>query len=220
MDRKELFNDLFGERLRLELGKYEPKNNPKQTSPEGRTQSSLKKEFKKLRHKALYLNMEYEELSEKFEKIKCNFIKQLIKYCEKRNVSAPLESKGREAGSKDVNSVGNINDIFREIVKKTHPDLNKNTSGEEQDQNTQLYNEAVEGKKQGNFRKILQVALELNVKIKNITPEFILQLKLEIKGLHDRMKSIREDVMFKWAQSPEEQKQIIFEIITKNQEPK
>ena len=44
-----------------------------------------------------------------------------------------------------------------------------------------MYNEVVAGKQNGDFRKILKVALELNIGVKNISPEFINQLKKEIQ---------------------------------------
>jgi hypothetical protein len=82
-----------------------------------------------------------------------------------------------------------------------------------------LYNEAVKGKQGGNFRKILQVALELNVQIKTITPEFIHQLKSEIQKMNKSMKHIRQDIMYKWHKASKEDKEKFFKIITRNQKP-
>ena len=112
-----------------------------------------------------------------------------------------------------------MNDLFREIVKKTHPDLNKDLPQEEMEERVDLYNEAVKGKQGGNLRKILQVALELNVQIKNITPEFIQQLRSEIQKMQKNMKQIKNDIMYKWAKSDKTTKQQIFELLTKNLKP-
>ena len=48
-----------------------------------------------------------------------------------------------------------MNELFREIVKKTHPDLNKNLPEEDMEERVDLYNEAVKGKNRGNFLSAL-----------------------------------------------------------------
>ena len=110
-----------------------------------------------------------------------------------------------------------VNRLFTEIVKKTHPDKNNNIPEKELEKKVDLYNQAVEGKRSGNFRKVLKVALELNLKIKEMSPELINQLKKEISLLHENIKTIRQDIMFKWYHSNKKIKQDIFELLTKNQ---
>ena len=66
MSRKELFDDLFGDRPKHELGKHTPENEKfkKENLPEKysspQAQKKLKKIFNKLRNKAIYLNLENE----------------------------------------------------------------------------------------------------------------------------------------------------------------
>lgn len=223
MNRKDLFDDLFGEKEKYELGVYQPENKKyakenlpvKYSAPQA--QKQLRKQFKKLRHKALYLSMEYEELVEEFEEVRHRFISKMLEYCKNKKIEDPFESIAPEKKQKESISDNDMNELFREIVKKTHPDLNKNLPEEDMEERVDLYNEAVKGKNRGNFRKILQVALELNVQIKTITPEFIQQLKSEIQNMNKSMNHIKQDIMYKWHKAPEQQKQQIFEIITKNQ---
>ena len=75
----------------------------------------------------------------------------------------------------------------------------------------------VKGKENGNFRKILQVALELNVRVKEISPELIAQLRKEIKNINQQIKEIKANTMYQWGKSNDKLKLQIFELLTKNQ---
>ena len=222
MSREKLFDDLFGDRPKHELGKHTPENEKfkkenlpaKYSKPEA--QKKLKKAFNKLRHKAIYLNMENEELIEEFEYIRREFIAEMLKYCDSKKINTPFESVPDNKDKSTAISDDEMNNLFREVVKKTHPDLNANLPAEDLEEKIELYHEAIEGKQSGDFRKVLQVALELNIKIKNISPEFIAQLKKEIQKMQKNMKQIKNDIMYKWAKSDKKTKQQIFELLTKN----
>ena len=187
MDKKDLFNDLFSEREKHPLGEYKPDNIKfikenlpiKYSAPEA--QKKLKKIFNKLRHKAIYLNMEHEELVEEFDEIRRDFIAKMLEYCDNKKIQDPFQSVPDERDRSTELSSDEMNDLFREVVKKTHPDLNKNLPEDELNERLDMYNEVVAGKQDGDFRKILKVALELNIGIKNISPEFINQLKKKYK---------------------------------------
>ena len=90
MNRKDLFEDLFGDKEKNEVDKYRPENKKfKKTNlpkiyNKAQSQKKLKKEFDKLRYKALYLNMEYEDLVEKFKEIKQEFIERMLEYCRQK----------------------------------------------------------------------------------------------------------------------------------------
>ena len=225
MNRKDLFDDLFSEREKHPLGKHEPNNKKyikenlpvKYSAPEA--QKKLKKIFNKLRHKAIYLNMEHEELIEEFDEIRRKFIASMLEYCDNKKIQHPFESVQDKRDKSTNLSNEEVNNLFREVVKKTHPDLNKNLPEEELEEMLDLYNEAVESKQNGDFRKILKVALELNIDIKKISPEIIDLLTHEIKKMEQHMNHIKNDIMYKWGKGNEDMKQSIFEILTKNLKP-
>lgn len=225
MDKKDLFNDLFSEREKHPLGKYEPDNKKyakenlptKYSAPQA--QKKLKKIFNKLRHKAIYLNMEHEELVEEFEEIRRRFIAKMIEYCDNKKIQHPFESVPDKKDKSTELSNEEMNNLFREVVKKTHPDLNKDLPEEELEERLDLYNEVIQGKQNGDFRKILKVALELNIDIKKISPEIIDLLKKEIKKMEQQMNHIKNDIMYKWEKGDDNIKKSIFEIITKNLKP-
>ena len=52
--------------------------------------ASRRRKFKKLRHKALYLNMEYEEVLEVFEEARTSFIGAMHEYCAKIKKPPPF----------------------------------------------------------------------------------------------------------------------------------
>ena len=226
MNRKDLFDSIFSKPEKHPLGKYEPDNKKyakenlpsRHSKPEA--QKRLKKQFQKLRHKALYLNMEHEELMEDFQHIRHEFISKMLEYCKNKNIENPFCSVPEE-NNKKTNIISNkeMNEVFREIVKKTHPDLNKSLTEEELEEKVELYNQAIEGKQDGNFRKVLQVALELNVKIKKISPEFIKQLRQEIQKMNKQIQQIKNDIMYKWGKGDDNLKKQIFELLTKNLKP-
>lgn len=225
MNRKDLFDDLFSEREKHPLGKYEPGNKKyikenlpvKYSAPEA--QKRLKKVFNKLRHKAIYLNLEHEELVEEFEEIRRKFIAAMLEYCDNKKIQHPFESVPDKKDKSTELSNDEMNDLFREVVKKTHPDLNKDLPEDQIDDRLDMYNEVIEGKQNGDFRKILKVALELNVGVKIISPEFIDQLKKEIEKMEQQMNHIKNDIMYKWDKGDERIKKSIFEIISKNLKP-
>lgn len=222
MSKEELFEDLFGDKPKNELGKHEPENEKfkkenipaKYSKPEA--QKKLKKLFNKLRHKAIYLNMEHEELTEEFEQIRRDFVSEMFEYCSKKNIRPPLTSGEGEGEEEEKSSNSEMNSLFREIMIKTHPDKNSNLSEEELERKVELYQQALEGRENGNFRKILQVALELNVRVKKISPELIAQLRKEIKNIEEHMKQIKQDTMYQWGKSNDKLKLQIFELLTKD----
>lgn len=213
MNKKKIIKDLFGEKDKKELGEYEPKNKNFKKN-KSIDKAKLKKTFNKLRHKAIYLNIEHEEIMENFEEIRRKFVAKMFEFCKDKDVEAPFVSVENKKDNKTSLSNKEINNLFREIVKKTHPDLSKKNK---QDQ-IEFYNEAVQGKKAGDFRKILKVALELNIKIKEVSPGLIDQLNKEIKSMQEQIKNIKNDIMYKWSNSDQNQKLAIFQALTRNQE--
>ena len=85
-------------------------------------QEMLSRKFKKLKHKISYLNMENEEVSEVFKHAKEVFISEMLKYCSSKNIMHPFENASRDPTKKDSIDNEQIKDLYREIVKKTHPD--------------------------------------------------------------------------------------------------
>ena len=163
--------------------------------------------------------MEHEELLEEFEEIRRQFIAKMLEYCDNKKIHHPFESAPDIKEKSNKLSNKEMNDVFREVVKQTHPDLNKNLPEHELNERIDMYNEVTEGKQKGDFRKILKVALELNIDIKKISPQIIDHLRKEIQNMQQQMKQIKNDIMYKWYKASEETRKTMFEIITKDLKP-
>ena len=214
MDRKKLFEKLFGKKTKYELGRYIPSSGKKHRS-KTQKKEDLERRFEKLKHKAIYLKMEHEELIETFQIARTEFISEIMSYCKKNNIEAPLEEVPPKEGLRLENIKTEETDrLFREIAIKTHPDKNKNLAEEQLNEHKKLFNEAAKAKKEGGLGTILKVALDLNIKIKSISPKLVNQLQREVWKTYEQSQKIKNDIMFKWYNADNKLRQAIFETLT------
>ena len=163
--------------------------------------------------------MEYEDILDIFKMAQKEFIKDMSRYCEHFKIKSPfvpLEEKQKEKNKKNKPTEDeDLKDLFREVVKHTHPDKTSNLSEEEVESRTKLYMEASEGKESGSFQKLLKVALELNVDFDSIDSSIISKMLKEVPIIIKKTKDMKEDVMYTWYFAGKPQKLAIFEHITK-----
>tara|TARA_Y100000361_G_scaffold29586_1_gene24478 strand:- start:16093 stop:16764 length:672 start_codon:yes stop_codon:yes gene_type:complete len=218
------WTDLFKKREVDELGEYIPENKAYSKSSdlseevnEDVHRKSIKKKFKKLKHKISYLNLEREEINNVFSHAKTLFIKNMFEYCKRKKIKAPFENytpKKKKTQKADQQT----NELYREIVKITHPDKTRDLSDEEIEERIELYREATLGKEDGDFNKVLGVALDLDVEIQDISPEMIKSIESEILKIEKKIRKIKSDVMYKWFYASPNDQQRLFEHLTKDQE--
>jgi hypothetical protein len=182
------------------------------------TQKLLDKKFKKLKHKALYMNAEYEEVCDVFSYAQQEFISGMFIYCGRNKIKPPFADKQKEEKSEKKEFQEDIKELYREIVKATHPDKTKDLSDREVEERKQLYLDAVQGKKEGNFWSIFKAALELDMPIKELSFSYIEELEMSIHQLEEKIDRMKNDLMYKWYYSPESVQLHIFEQLTKDQE--
>jgi len=183
-------------------------------------QKLLKKRFNKLKHKALYIDAEYEEVCDVFSHAKSEFISNMFSYCADRKLRPPLsdDNKKADASKDDAETSEEMKDLYREIVKATHPDKTQNLDENEIEERTQLYQEAVSGKQKGDYWGIFKAALELGVPIKKLSFSYIEELECAISDIEKKTNTIKNDLMYKWYYADENIQASIFEQLTKNQE--
>lgn len=180
----------------------------------------LAKQFRKLRHKALYLSEEYEEISEEYDEARHLFISSMFQYCAEKKIQSPLSEKTKDRQEEKelpTKSSEETKELYREIVKETHPDKTKDLDKKEIKSRNKLYRAAVEGKKKGDFWGILKAALELDIDFKNISEQFIKDVEQSITNIEKEISKIKSDIMYKWYLSPPDVKQSIFQQLTQNQ---
>ena len=182
-------------------------------------EQNRRRKFKKLRHKALYLNIEYEEVFESFQKAQLSFISSMHEYCSEINKPppfAPVEKKtddkkddGNKNKPEDV-STEEEKLIYREIVLLTHPDKTADLPDHEIDERAELYREAVQGKVSGDLGKLLSIAFELDIDITDISPQFLKSIRKEIKKTETKIQKMKTDIMYQWFHASQEHKDAIF----------
>jgi predicted component of type VI protein secretion system len=208
-------DDLFRNSSKRELEKY-----VSNARTEARFKSILEQKFKKLKHKISYLNIEHEELMSAFKTAQQTFISTMFEYCARKNISPPFKNDPHEEKKKEKKTKKEIKELYREIVKQTHPDKTQNLSEDEIESRAELYHEASQGKDSGDFNKILKVALDLDIEIENVNADLIVTVEEEIAKMEEKISSIRKDLMYKWYHAEPAQKKGIFEQLTKGQKPK
>jgi len=219
------WTDLFKKRPKDELGAYTPENAKFQESNEVSReineeahQKALDKKFKKLKHQISYLGLELEDITLNFKHAQKTFIQTMFEYCSRKKIDSPFETFNSKSKKADDNP-DQIKELYREIVKITHPDKNRNLSDTESEYMANLYYEASEGKTSGDFHKILSVAMDLNIEIHNVNPEILDTMKSEIKKMNKKISKMKNDIMYKWFYANPDQQQKVFESITKNCKP-
>lgn len=189
-------------------------------STRNQNQKILKKKFNKLKHKALYIDAEHEEIIDIFNDAKSEFISAIFNYCSERKIHPPLSDNKKPDNpiAEKPETSEEMKDLYREVVKATHPDKTKNLEDDEIEERTELYQEAVLGKQKGDYWGMFKAALELGVPMKNLSFECLEELEQTISEMEQKTNVMKNDLMYKWFYCDKESRENIFEQLTKNQE--
>lgn len=213
------WTDLFKKHKKDELGAYIPENKKFIHKDDLSTEANeeeyrklLAKKFEKLKHKISYLNIEYEEISDIFQHAKRTFISTMFEYCSRKGIEPPFKKEPEQQKQK-LKDKKQVKDLYREIVKQTHPDKTVGLSEEEIESRAELYQQATSGKLSGDFNKILKVALDLDIDIQEINPDLLDTIEREIKKMEDKISTMQKDIMYKWFYADPDIQLKIFEQI-------
>ena len=213
------WTDLFKKHPKNELGAYIPENKKYIDKNDLSTEASaeeynklLSKKFEKLKHKISYLNIEYEEINDIFKHARDTFISTMFEYCSRKGLEPPFKKECDTPNKKQKNRK-QIKELYREIAKQTHPDKTNGLSEEEIEARAELYQQATSGKASGDFNKILQVALDLDIEIQDINPELLDTIEHEIRKMENKISKIKQDIMYKWYYADPDTQLQIFEQI-------
>lgn len=219
------WTDLFKKRNKDELGFHRPENNKYKDNAElsanvckEAQKEFLHKKFKKLKHKTLYLNIELEDVSNNFKNAQKVFIQTMIEYCKRKNIKPPFEKYSPKNETKELDDE-TVKELYREIVKKTHPDKTQTLDSDTASDLNDLYLRANEGKTEGDPKKILNVALDMDIDIDDLNLDIIKMMQEGIKETNAKIKKMKEDIMYKWFYADTDQQQKIFETLTQNCKP-
>jgi len=218
--------ELFKKRPKEELGPYVPSNQPpppetavEKTASPSVAQEILAQRFTKLKHKTLYVNLEYEEIAPLFKEAQLSFISQMFKFCDQQGLTAPFKPSAVPEPSTPSSESAQTKELYREIARKTHPDRTSGLSPSEIEARGCLYQEACEGKKNGDFQAILKVALELNIQPKHLTSWDLEEMEKAIDALAAKIHTIKNDLMWQWYYCNPEDQEKIFKKLTEECNP-
>ena len=218
------WTDLFKKQKKQELGKYTPENKKFADKTElsedydkEEHQRLLSKKFNKFKHKLAYLNLEHEDCVAIFKTAKKNFISEMFKYCGENDLEAPFaQVNDKKKSGPNTLITEEEKDLYRNIIMKTHPDKLSGLSQEDIEKKTELYQQAIKGKEDGDFNKILKVALDLDIELESMSTDILNRIEEEVTLLDKKIKDIKNDLMWKWYYCNKAQQEEIFRQLTAN----
>jgi hypothetical protein len=119
--------------------------------------------------------------------------KELIYKFMNNNIAQPQNPLG-EVESQNKETPESIKKVFKEIAKKTHPDL----TGEE---NTELFQKAQNAVDTHSYSEILEIAEGLDIPPPEPTREDVRLLEREIISVNREIKKIKETYAWTWYHS-------------------
>ena len=181
----------------------------------------LEHRFLKLKHKAIYINMEHEEVAPIFKAAKSSFVSEMFNFCHQQGLRAPFESVPPPATSPEDSTITpETKELYREIALCTHPDRLQGLSEGEIEERVALYHEASAGKASGDFSKLLNVALQLDIDIKKLSHDYLDEMEVAIHDLEAKIQKIKSDIMWKWYYASPENQHSIFSQLTQKCPPR
>lgn len=182
-----------------EIDKFNPKG------PKGRSKGNTEKSklIRKLKHKTKYLEIEYEDAKELLEEAKSCFFNAIRKFLQDNpNAENPLKITEIEKNDNQKRNLSNdeVKNIYREIVKATHPDKNP---GEEEEAK-QMFITASEAKQKNKIEDLINISFDLEIDLSDISIELIEDIEKSLEKKESKIQKMSNDIAVKWFRSSEE----------------
>ena len=133
------------------------------------------------------------------------FVVSVEDYCIDNSIDNPLdklkEEKKEDEDKPDSLGSGLMN-VFRSIVRKSHPD-------KVGDSDVDSYVEATEAKKSKDASKLISVSKDLRVDLNELTFSDIREIELSIKKTNEKIDKIRSSYPWVWYFATDSQKKAI-----------
>lgn len=155
------------------------------------------------------------------EDSKIKSVDNLSASCEES--ASPKTPESTECMNEDVqdvvdNSPGVTDDIkklWKQIAVKTHPDRTGNDT-----ELTEVYVRSLDAYNRGSYEEIIEIAMQLFIKIENLSSETLQVLEERTKTLEQDLKDISNNALWAWAEATDEKKTVIENILRNHRKKK
>ena len=196
----------------LEIDPLNPKVNKKRTNKQEKKNTEKSKIISRLKYKSKYLEIELEFIDEKLEICRKEMFTEINNYCKNNeNTRNPLVSSYEEKPeTKQINRAQKSEALalYREIAKVAHPDKNKDNENLED-----LFINATEAKELNKVNDLVNISLDLDIDISNISIDLIERLEQELNEKEKKLEEKRKDISITWFESNQEQRDSIIKQI-------
>lgn len=156
----------------------------------------------KLKAQCVESNEELAHIEHLYNNFTSLFVVAVQDYCEANSLSNPLDElkdKPKEDEEKPDSLGSGLMNVFRSIVRKSHPDK-VGESG------VDSYVEATNAKKSKDASKLISVSKDLKVDLKELTFSDIREIESSIKKTDEKIDKIRSSYPWVWYFSTENQR--------------
>ena len=181
--------------------------------------SKLKQKYlRKLKHKAVQVNQEYEETLEIFNLAKVEFVTHILEYCQKNKTPSPLtDSKTDEKESskeeEEIFSEKEVKNVYKQIAISTHPDKLGKLNEEDKEEKTALFKKAAEAKDTKNLNELTQIALELKINLSELKYAQLELLEQQVVEKERKIEEMHQDIAWHWYYLNSKQRERIISVI-------
>jgi hypothetical protein len=201
--------DIFNEWRKSELSAGLRKgSSPRRKKKKSDSDPEKARIIRKLKHRMKYLELEHEDIREKLKSAKDHFFSAIQRYCQEnpsaKNPLVPKEQK-KEAKQEKASFGDELKNIYREIVKATHPDLQQ----ENDEELTEALISAANAKQENEIDKLINISFDLDIDISNISIELIEDIEKSLEEKQAKINKMRKDVAIVWHYGTEEQKKAL-----------
>ena len=154
-----------------------------------------KKLLRRLKSKCHSLGKELEHVELIYNDALPLFIQEVNLYCVSNNIENPLNNldDNQQKTSKQESLSKDFKFVYREIAKKTHPDVNT-----EDEISLKLYRSAVKAKDNNDINEIISIAKDLNIDINTFRYSDIEKIERSIENTEAKIKQITNSYPYVW----------------------
>lgn len=154
-----------------------------------------KKILRRLKSKCYDLEKELEHVESIYNDSLPLFIQEVNSYCDLNKIKNPLTDIIDDTDQKNKKKTlsNDFRFVYREIAKKTHPDINP-----ENENSLQLYRNAVKAKNNNDINKIICIAKDLNIDINSFKYSDISKIERSLEETEAKIKEITSSYPYVW----------------------